>query len=85
MSEINQLSEDLNSAADQFNSAVDYLDAWHDETTNGTLSAEQSTLEYRRQLLLQFIKLNHTLDMIRAGFYAMLGVTVASSEEEQQG
>ena len=74
------LSNELNEAADTYNNAVDYMDAWSDETVKGTLDAEQSTLEYRRQLLMQLIKLNHTFDMIRVGLYAMLGI---SAEEEE--
>ena len=74
------LSDELNEAADTYNNAVDYMDAWSDETVKGTLDAEQSTLEYRRQLLMQLIKLNHTFDMIRVGLYAMLGI---SAEEEE--
>lgn len=76
------LSQDLNDAVDEFNGSLDYLEAWHDETLNGTLDAEKSTLEYRRQVLLQMIKLNHTFDMIRAGLYAMAGIAVADKAEE---
>ena len=76
------LSQDLNDAVDSFNSSLDYLEAWHDETINGTLDAEQSTLEYRRQLLLQLIKLNHTFDLVRAGLYAMAGIAVADTPDE---
>lgn len=75
------ISNDLNAAADVYNSAIEYLDAWSDETNNGTLNANQSTMEYRRQLLMQLIKMNHTFDMLRVGLYAMLGI-YASEEEE---
>lgn len=76
------LTNALNDAADAYNRAVDYMDEWSDETMNGTLDAEQSTLEYRRQLLLQLIKMNYTFEMISAGLYAMLGVTIDSADEE---
>ena len=75
------LSQDLNAAVDEFNNSLDYLEAWHDETLNGTLNAEKSALEYRRQVLLQMIKLNHTFDMIRAGLYAIAGIAVADTPE----
>lgn len=77
------LSDGLNEAADTYNNAIDYMDAWSDETVKGTLDAEQSTLEYRRQLLMQLIKLNHTFDMIRVGLYAMLGISMEDASDEQ--
>lgn len=77
MSEQNeQLSNDLNIAGMQLNNAMDYLDAWHDETLDGTLSSEQSDLEFKRQLIAQLIKMNYTFDTIRAALYATFGITV---------
>ena len=80
MDEVNeQLSRDLNIAGVQLNDAMDYLDEWHDETMDGTLSKEQSEIEFQRQLLAQLIKMNYTFDVIKAAVYTTFGITV---EEE---